>query len=182
MTTNQATQTEIATLGGGCFWCVEIMYQDLQGVLHVESGYTGGRTSNPTYQEICSGLSGHAEVVQVTFDSGITSFKEILEVFFTVHDPTTLNRQGNDSGTQYRSVIYYHSTEQKVVAEATMREAQAIWDDPIVTEISPIGPYFKAESKHQNYYKDNPNQPYCAFVIAPKVRKFREKFKSKLVG
>lgn len=176
-----STQTEIATLGGGCFWCVEIMYQDLKGVLKVESGYSGGKSDNPTYREICTGMSGHAEVVQVTFNPAIISFKEILEVFFTVHDPTTLNRQGNDSGTQYRSVIFYHSDAQKVVAEQVKQEAQALWDDPIVTEISPLSKFFKAETYHQNYFKDNPNQPYCSIVIAPKVRKFRERFRDRLV-
>ncbi len=174
--------TETATLGGGCFWCVEIMYQDLKGVLKVESGYSGGKSDNPTYREICTGLSGHAEVVQVTFDPAIISFREILEVFFTVHDPTTLNRQGNDTGTQYRSVIFYNSEIQKSVAEEVKKEAQALWDDPIVTEISPLTKFFKAEDYHQNYFKDNPNQPYCSFVIAPKVRKFRERFRDRLVG
>jgi peptide-methionine (S)-S-oxide reductase len=173
-------QTEIATLGGGCFWCVEIMYQDLKGVLKVESGYSGGKIDNPTYQEICSGMTGHAEVIQVTFDPAIISYKEILEIFFTVHDPTTLNRQGNDSGTQYRSVIFYHSDRQKAVAEEAKVAAQAIWDDPIVTEISPAVTFFKAEVYHQNYFNDNPNQPYCSIVIAPKVRKFREMYRSKL--
>ncbi len=177
-----SNQTEVATLGGGCFWCVEIMYQDLKGVLKVESGYSGGKTDNPTYREICTGLSGHAEVIQVTFDPTIITFKEILEVFFTVHDPTTLNRQGNDSGTQYRSVIFYDSAAQKSVAEQVKQESQAIWDNPIVTEISPLSNYFKAEVYHQNYFKDNPNQPYCSIVIAPKVRKFRERFKERLVG
>ncbi len=175
-----AGHTEIATLGGGCFWCVEIMYQDLKGVLKVESGYSGGKTLNPTYRDICSGLTGHAEVIQVTFDPSLISYKEILEVFFTVHDPTTLNRQGNDSGTQYRSVIYYHSAAQKALAEEVKTAAQAIWDDPIVTEISPAATFYKAENNHQNYYKDNPNQPYCAIVIAPKVRKFRAQFQAKL--
>ena len=179
-TPTPSTHTEIATLGGGCFWCVEIMYQDLKGVLKVESGYSGGKTNNPTYREICSGLSGHAEVIQVTFDPSIISFKEILEVFFTVHDPTTLNRQGNDSGTQYRSVIFYHTEAQKAMAAQVKEEAQAIWSDPIVTEISPLSNYFKAEVYHQNYFKDNPNQPYCSIVIAPKVRKFREQYREKL--
>jgi peptide-methionine (S)-S-oxide reductase len=167
-------QTEIATLGGGCFWCIEPIYQDLKGVLKVESGYTGGRTLNPTYRDICSGTTGHAEVIQVTFDPAIISYGDILRIFFGVHDPTTLNRQGNDSGTQYRSVIYYHSPAQKTVAEEVKQAAQEVWDDPIVTEISPLGPYYKAEAYHQNYFKDNPNQPYCSIVIAPKVRKFRQ--------
>ena len=166
--------TEIATLGGGCFWCIEPIYQDLKGVLKVESGYTGGRTANPTYRDICTGMTGHAEVIQVTFDPAVISYGDILRIFFGVHDPTTLNRQGNDSGTQYRSVIYYHSPAQKKVAEEVKVAAQDVWDDPIVTEISPLGPYYKAEAYHQNYFKDNPNQPYCSIVIAPKVRKFRE--------
>jgi peptide-methionine (S)-S-oxide reductase len=179
-TPGTTAQLEIATLGGGCFWCVEIMYQDLKGVQKVESGYMGGKTDNPTYRDICSGMTGHAEVIQVSFDSSIISFKEILEVFFTVHDPTTLNRQGNDSGTQYRSVIYYHSEAQKIMAKEVMAAAKAIWDDPIVTEISPVSTFYKAEIYHQNYFKDNPNQPYCSIVIAPKVRKFREQFREKL--
>ncbi len=172
---------EIATLGGGCFWCTEAVYQELKGVQKVESGYTGGRSDNPSYREVCSGLSGHAEVVQLTFDPAIISFGDILRVFFTVHDPTTLNRQGNDVGTQYRSVIYYHSAEQKLMAEAVKLEAQEIWDHPIVTEISPIGKYFKAEDYHHNYFKNNPNQGYCSFIIAPKVKKFRDKFKELVI-
>lgn len=148
----------------------------------MESGYSGGKTANPTYREICSGMTGHAEVIQVTFDPAVISYQEILEVFFTVHDPTTLNRQGNDHGTQYRSVIYYHSEAQKNAAILAKTAAQAIWDDPIVTEISPAEPFYKAENYHQNYFKDNPNQPYCSIVIAPKVRKFREQYRQKLVG
>ncbi len=179
-TTTPAVQTEVATLGAGCFWCVEAIYQDLQGVLKVESGYSGGRNANPTYNEVCSGMTGHAEVIQVTFDPSIISFKEILEVFFTVHDPTTLNRQGNDSGTQYRSVIYYHSPVQKAVAEEVKLASKEIWDDPIVTEISAFDTFYVAEKYHQNYYKDNPNQGYCSIVIAPKVKKFRQKWAHKL--
>ncbi|MBN8684771.1 MAG: peptide-methionine (S)-S-oxide reductase MsrA [Chitinophagales bacterium] len=171
---------EIATVGGGCFWCVEAIYQDLKGVTKVESGYSGGEIDNPSYREVCSGLTGHAEVIQVTFDRTQISYREILDVFFTVHDPTTLNRQGNDVGTQYRSVIYYHSPEQMTVAQAAKTAAGEIWDDPVVTEISPFGKFFKAEDYHQNYFKDNPNQPYCSIVIAPKVRKFRDKYKEKL--
>ena len=171
---------EIATLGGGCFWCIEPIYQDLKGVLKVESGYTGGAADNPTYRQICTGTTGHAEVIQVTFDPLLISYKQILEIFFTVHDPTTLNRQGNDAGTQYRSAIFYHSPEQKSVAEAVKSAAQSIWDDPIVTEITPLDKFFKAEDYHQNYFKDNPYQAYCSIVIAPKVRKFREKYKEQL--
>ncbi len=173
-------KTAVATLGGGCFWCVEIMYQDLQGVLKVESGYSGGRSVNPTYQEICTGRSGHAEVIQVTFDPSLLSYREILDVFFTIHDPTTLNRQGNDRGTQYRSVIFYHSEDQKIIASESKIAAQALWESPIVTEISLLENFYPAESYHQNYFKDNPNQPYCSIVIAPKVRKFRDKYRSKL--
>lgn len=172
--------TEQATLGGGCFWCVEAVFQELQGVLKVESGYSGGRGANPSYREVCSGLSGHAEVVQITFDPGVVSFKDILRVFFTVHDPTTLNRQGNDVGTQYRSVIYYHSEAQKDEAQTIVQEAQALWEKPIVTEISPLGRFYPAEDYHQNYFKDNPLQGYCTFIIAPKVRKFREQFSHRL--
>ena len=172
---------EVATLGGGCFWCVEAVYQDLLGVIKVESGYSGGPSANPSYREVCSGLSGHAEVVQVTFDPEIVSFQDVLRIFFTVHDPTTLNRQGNDSGTQYRSVIYFHSSEQKNVSEAVIKEAQEAWDDPIVTEVSAFDKFYKAEEYHQNYYKNNPNQGYCSFIIAPKVKKFREKFKELLI-
>ncbi|MFN0173742.1 MAG: peptide-methionine (S)-S-oxide reductase MsrA [Saprospiraceae bacterium] len=173
--------TELATLGGGCFWCVEAIYQELQGVLKVESGYSGGPSDNPTYREVCSGMSGHAEVIQITFDPAIVTVQDILHIFFTVHDPTTLNRQGNDAGTQYRSVIYYHSEAQKKAALEVMKDAQETWDDPIVTEITAFEKFFKAEDYHQNYYKDNPNQGYCSFIIAPKVRKFREKFGDLLI-
>lgn len=179
-TTPSTGQTEIATLGGGCFWCVEAVYQELQGVLKVESGYSGGHVANPSYREVCSGTTGHAEVIQITFDPAVVSYKEILEVFFTVHDPTTLNRQGNDVGTQYRSAIYYHSPEQKTIAEAAKEAADALWDDPIVTEIAPFKKFYKAEDYHQNYYKENPYQPYCVYVVGPKVKKFREKFQEKL--
>ncbi len=180
MNTQQSGQTEIATLGGGCFWCVEAFFQDLKGVQKVESGYAGGKNDNPSYEAVCSGTTGHAEVIQVTFDPAIISFQQILEVFFTVHDPTTLNRQGNDSGTQYRSVIYYHSPEQQAVAEQVKVSSKDIWDDPIVTEISPFNKFFKAENYHQNYFKNNPYQPYCSIVIAPKVRKFRKLYQEKL--
>ncbi|MCY7327127.1 MAG: peptide-methionine (S)-S-oxide reductase MsrA [Saprospiraceae bacterium] len=174
--------TEIATLGGGCFWCVEAFFQDLKGVSTVESGYSGGPMDNPTYEAVCSGRTGHAEVIQVTFDPSVISFQNMLEVFFTVHDPTTLNRQGNDSGTQYRSVIYYHSPEQQAVAEQAKIAAQEIWEDPIVTEIAPFTKFFKAEAYHQNYYKTNPHQSYCSIVIAPKVQKFRKLYREKLQG
>ena len=172
--------TEIATLGGGCFWCVEAVYQELRGVLKVESGYTGGRISDPTYREVCSGMTGHAEVVQVTFDPAQLSFADVLRVFFTVHDPTTLNRQGNDVGTQYRSVIYYHIEQQRETAEAIKTEAAEAWDNPVVTEISAAEKFYKAEDYHQNYYRENPNQGYCSFIITPKLKKFREKFADRL--
>ena len=173
-------KTEIATLGGGCFWCVEAIFQDLKGVQKVESGYTGGHVDNPTYREICTGLTGHAEVINVAFDPSAISFKEILEIFFTFHDPTTLNRQGADVGTQYRSAIFYHSPEQKTVAEEVKVAMQEVWDDPIVTEITAFEKFYKAEDYHQNYFKDNPNQAYCSIVIAPKVRKFRQHYQEKL--
>lgn len=173
-------QMETATLGGGCFWCVEAIFQDLKGVQKVESGYTGGHVANPTYREICTGTTGHAEVIQVTFDPAVISFKEILEIFFTFHDPTTLNRQGADAGTQYRSAIFYHSPTQKTVAEEVKKSMQEIWDDPIVTEITPLDKYYKAEDYHQNYFKENPNQAYCSIVIAPKVKKLRQQYQEKL--
>lgn len=175
-------QSEVAVLGGGCFWCLEAVYQQMEGVLSVESGYMGGRRANPTYQQVCGGASGHAEVVQVTFDPGVTSYRETLEVFFAIHDPTTRDRQGNDVGTQYRSVIFYTSREQQETAEHFIREleAQHIWRDPIVTEVQPAAEFYRAEDYHQNYFRNNPDQPYCAFVVAPKARKFRDKFKSKL--
>jgi peptide-methionine (S)-S-oxide reductase len=170
---------EMTTLGGGCFWCLEAVYQELKGVQHVESGYTGGNTPEPTYEQVCGGNTGHAEVVQITFDPAVVTYREILEIFFTIHDPTTLNRQGNDSGTQYRSVIYYHSPEQLETAKQVMAEMANVWDAPIVTELSPIGTYYKAEDYHQNYFRQNPLQGYCAFVVAPKVAKFRKIFTSK---
>jgi peptide-methionine (S)-S-oxide reductase len=173
-------QTEIATLGGGCFWCLEAVYQELKGVQAVESGYTGGQVRNPTYAQVCAGTTGHAEVVQLSFDPDVVSYREILEIFFTIHDPTTLNRQGNDTGTQYRSVIYFHSPEQRETARHVIAEMANVWDAPIVTELSPAETYYKAEEYHQNYYRQNPLQGYCAFVVAPKVAKFRQTFTSKL--
>jgi len=180
ITNSAPSTTETATLGGGCFWCIEPVYQDLKGVLTVESGYTGGQIDNPTYREICTGRTGHAEVIRVTFDPNIITYRDIVDIFFTIHDPTTLNRQGNDSGTQYRSAIFYHSPAQQVAAEAAKMVAADLWDDPIVTEITPAVVFYTAENYHQNYYKANPYQPYCMVVIAPKVKKFREKFKSLL--
>jgi peptide-methionine (S)-S-oxide reductase len=173
---------ETATLGAGCFWCVEAIFDDLQGVEDVVSGYSGGHTENPTYQEVCSETTGHAEVVSVRFDPGFITYADILRVFFAVHDPTTLNRQGNDIGSSYRSAIFYHSDEQKNTAEEIIREVNAagIYDDPIVTEVSPFDRFFPAEGYHQEYFANNPNQPYCAAVVAPKVAKFRQKFLSRL--
>ncbi|RBA25309.1 peptide-methionine (S)-S-oxide reductase MsrA [Herminiimonas fonticola] len=172
--------TEIATLGGGCFWCTEAVYQQLKGIINVESGYTGGQIPNPSYEQICEGTTGHAEVVRLTFDPAVVSFREILEVFFTIHDPTTLNRQGNDVGTQYRSVIYYQTPEQKETAKHVICEMANVWDAPIVTELSPAETYYKAEAYHQNYFRQNPLQGYCAFIVAPKVSKFRQTFRDKL--
>lgn len=180
--TSMEPNKEIATLGAGCFWCVEAVYQRLEGVEKVESGYSGGSVVNPTYEQVCTGRTGHAEVIQVTFDPKKLSFKELLEVFFKTHDPTTLNRQGADAGTQYRSAIFYHSPEQKTAAELVKKEIEAakVWDDPIVTEISPFSRFYKAEEYHQNYYNQNSSQPYCMMVINPKLSKFRKEFSNKL--
>jgi peptide-methionine (S)-S-oxide reductase len=169
---------ETATLGAGCFWCIEAVYQETQGVISVESGYMGGRVDNPTYEQVCSGATGHVEVAQLVFDPAVISFRDILEVFFTIHDPTSLDRQGNDVGSQYRSAIFYHSPEQKQTAEAVIREldAERLWSRPIVTEVRPAGSFFRAENYHQDYFRTHPNQPYCAYIVAPKVKKFREKF------
>ena len=176
------TPNEITTLGGGCFWCIETVFNQLEGVSSAISGYMGGATLNPTYKDICSGQTGHAEVVQVTFDPEVVTFKEILEIFFTLHDPTTLNRQGNDRGTQYRSVVFSHTPEQQIIAEKTINELSAmhLWADPIVTEITPAQIFYPAEDYHQAYFQQNEKQPYCQFVVAPKVIKFREKFKARL--
>ena len=173
---------EIATLAGGCFWCLEAVYQEMEGVLSVESGYIGGHVANPDYKSVCSGATGHAEAVQVTFDPAVTTYREILEVFFAIHDPTTRDRQGNDVGTQYRSAIFYHDDRQRAEAEEIIRElnAERIWPDPIVTEVQPATTFYKGEDYHQEYFKNNPRQPYCAFVVAPKVSKFRKKFAGKL--
>jgi len=173
---------EIATLGSGCFWCTEAIFEELEGVEKVESGYMGGQTLNPTYKDICTGETGHAEVCQITFNPEIISFKDLLEVFWQVHNPTTLNRQGADVGTQYRSVIFYHSEEQKQIAENLITELDksGAWDDPIITEISAAEKFYIAENYHQNYFNQNKSQPYCSFVIKPKQEKFRKAFKSKL--
>ena len=172
---------EIATLGGGCFWCLEAVFEQLRGVEKVVSGYAGGRGPT-TYQDVCTGTTGHAEVVQVHFDTDVISFREVLEVFFAIHDPTTLNRQGADVGTQYRSAIFYHSDEQKRVAEEVMREvtAEGIWPGKLVTEVVPLTNFFPAEEYHQGYFRANPEQGYCQAVVSPKVAKFRQKFAKKL--
>lgn len=173
---------EKATFGSGCFWCTEAIFENLNGVTSVVSGYAGGHVDNPTYEEVCTGTTGHAEVTQITYDPNIISFDELLEVFWKTHDPTTLNRQGNDVGTQYRSVIFCHNEEQKELAEKYKAELDksGAWDDPIVTEISPFTNFYVAEEYHQDYYMNNPNQGYCAFVIAPKLEKFKKVFKDKL--
>ncbi len=168
---------EVATLAGGCFWCLDAVYRDLRGVEKVESGYAGGTTVNPSYEQVCSGRTGHAEVVQVTFDPAMVTYRDLLDVFFSIHDPTTVNRQGGDVGTQYRSAIFYHSPDQRTVAEQTIREleAEGLWDGPVVTEVTAFTRFYSAESYHQDYFSRNPYQPYCAAVIAPKVAKFRAK-------
>ncbi|MBI3304080.1 MAG: peptide-methionine (S)-S-oxide reductase MsrA [Deltaproteobacteria bacterium] len=173
---------ELATLGGGCFWCLEAVYNELKGVEQVVSGYAGGTVPHPSYDEVCEGATGHAEVVQLTFDPREISFKEILQVFFTIHDPTTLNRQGADIGTQYRSVVFSHSQEQKVIAEETIRELTAarIWNAPIVTEVTPFETFYRAEDDHQEYFQRYSVLPYCQFMIAPKVTKMRKVFFAKL--
>ena len=174
--------SQVATLGGGCFWCLEAVYEQLNGVVGVESGYAGGVVPSPTYQQICTGRTGHAEVVQVIFDPGVISLEELLSVFFAIHDPTTLNRQGADIGTQYRSAIFYHDEKQRAVAEAVLQriEAEGIWDEAIVTEVTPLEVFYKAEDYHQEYYRRNRGQPYCQAVIAPKVAKFRRQYLDKL--
>lgn len=178
MATNAAT--EIAVLGGGCFWCTEAVYLEVRGVTKVESGYTGGRQPNPTYEQVCSGDTGHAEVVKLEFDPSIVSYRDLLEIFFTIHDPTTLNRQGNDVGTQYRSVIYYQSPQQEATARQVIAEMANVWDAPIVTELAPAETYYRAEDYHQNYFAQHPLQGYCAFVVAPKVAKFRKTYTNRL--
>lgn len=173
---------EVTTLAGGCFWCLEAVYDQMKGVESVESGYMGGQVHDPTYEAVCSGRTGHAEVVRITFDPHAVSFRDILEVFFAIHDPTTLNRQGNDVGTQYRSAIFYHSPQQKVVAEeiiATLTK-EKLFEEPIVTDISPAGPFYLAEAYHQEYFARNPSQAYCTYVINPKVAKFRTQFAEKM--
>ncbi len=175
-------ELETATLGGGCFWCTEAIYKELKGVVDVKPGYSGGYVKNPTYEEVCTGNTGHAEVAQITFDPEITSFADILEVFFKTHDPTTLNRQGNDVGTQYRSVIFYHSEKQKETAEKVIKlfEEERVYDRSIVTEVTPFTAFYPAEDYHIDYFEKNPNQPYCQYVIVPKIEKFRKIFKKSL--
>ncbi len=173
--------TDIATLGGGCFWCLEAVYQEVRGVLQVESGYSGGHVSNPSYEQVCDGTTGHAEVVRVHFDPAQVSYRDLLEVFFTIHDPTTPNRQGNDVGTQYRSVIYTNSDAQKAVAKQVIAEMANVWDAPIVTELADAPVFYRAEDYHQDYFVNHPLQSYCAFVVAPKVAKFRKLFAEKLL-
>lgn len=175
---------EQAIFGAGCFWCVEAVFQNLKGVHRVESGYAGGKVANPTYREVCSGKTGHAEVAQISFDPAVISFEELLEVFWHSHDPTTLNRQGADVGTQYRSAIFYHNEAQRAAAEASKKKTgeSGLWENPIVTEIAPLKEFYKAEDYHQNYFNDNPDQPYCSVVIAPKLSKFRREFAHLLKG
>ncbi len=179
-----AVQEELATFGGGCFWCLEAAFEQLRGVHRVVSGYAGGENPNPTYKQVCSGRTGHAEVVQVTFDPGVISFCELLEVFFTIHDPTTLNRQGADEGTQYRSVIFSHDARQQEEAERMIAEltASGLWDGPLVTEVKPLPAFYPAEDYHQGYFRNNPQQGYCRVVVGPKVAKVREHFGEKLKG
>ena len=176
------TSREVATLAGGCFWCLDAVFRDLRGVEKVESGYSGGTTPSPSYEQVCSGRTGHAEVVQVTFDPGTISYRDLLGVFFAIHDPTTLNRQGGDVGTQYRSAIFYHTPDQRATAEQVIRELEAeeLWDGGVVTEVTPFTTFYPAESYHQDYFARNPYQPYCAAVIAPKVAKFRSKYLARL--
>ena len=173
---------EVATLAGGCFWCLDAVYRQLRGVERVESGYAGGSARNPNYREVCTGRTGHAEVVQITYDPDVISYRELLEVFFTIHDPTTLNQQGADIGTQYRSAVFYHTSEQEATARAVMREleAEGVWQAPIVTEVTPFTEFFPAEEYHQDYYERNPSQAYCRIVIEPKVAKMRSRYLEKL--
>jgi methionine-S-sulfoxide reductase len=179
---SQNKNLETITLGGGCYWCVEAVYENLDGVKSVVSGFSGGKTVNPTYEEVCTGETGHAEVVQITYDKNITDINEIFKVFFTVHDPTTLNRQGADVGTQYRSVIFYKNDEQKKAAQSIIAELNKakVYNNPIVTKVEPFKVFYKAEDYHQNYYANNKNQPYCKMVIQPKIEKFEKVFKDKL--
>lgn len=177
-----AGRREVATLGGGCYWCLEAVFEQLRGVDKVESGFAGGTAPNPSYQQVCGGGTGHAEVVQITFDPAVLSYRELLEIFFAIHDPTTLNRQGADVGTQYRSAIFYHSPEQRQTAEQLIAELNAAgtWGRPLVTEVVPFQAFHRAEDYHQGYFRANPYQGYCQVVVAPKVAKFRKQFAAKL--
>lgn len=177
-----AQQLETATLAGGCFWCTEAVYKELKGVSDIKPGYSGGHVKNPSYREVCNGTTGHAEVIQLTFDPAVVSFSEILEVFFMTHDPTTLNRQGNDVGTQYRSAVFYHNEDQKQTAEKVIRlfEQEKVYDKPIVTEVTAFDKFYVAEDYHFNYFARNKNEPYCQYVVAPKVEKFKKIFKEKM--
>lgn len=178
---HQSKDTQVATLAGGCFWCLEAIFAELNGVEKVVSGYTGGKVANPSYHEVCSGKTGHAEAVQISFNSQIISYKEILEVFFQIHDPTTLNRQGADVGTQYRSAIFYHNAEQKAIAELAIKELDAakVWKSPVVTEVEPFSAFYPAEDYHRDYFRQNTSQPYCQAVIAPKLARFRKHYSRK---
>jgi len=182
MSAESNNSTEAATLGGGCFWCLEAIYEQLLGVEKVESGYSGGAVADPTYDQVCTGSTGHAEVVQITFDPQVITFRQLLDVFFTIHDPTTLNRQGTDVGSQYRSAIFYHSEEQNATAEQAIKEldASGVWDAPLVTEVTPFIEFCVAEDYHQEYYRHNAEQPYCRAVIAPKVARFRQLYMARL--
>ncbi|MDG6223084.1 MAG: peptide-methionine (S)-S-oxide reductase MsrA [Candidatus Bathyarchaeota archaeon] len=182
MKNDHVNNMEVATLGGGCFWCLEAAFEEIRGVVKVESGYSGGTTQAPNYEQVCSGTTGHAEVVQVTFDPATISFKEILEIFFTAHDPTTLNRQGADVGTQYRSVILYHTEKQKEISKRVIEEFEAskVWDNPIVSQVVPFKKFYKAEEYHSKYFAQHPDAGYCKVVIAPKIAKLRKKYREKL--
>jgi peptide-methionine (S)-S-oxide reductase len=175
-----AGNTETAILGGGCFWCTEAVYREVKGITSVESGYMGGHVAQPSYEQVCVGDTGHAEVVKLEFDPTVISYRDLLEIFFTIHDPTTLNRQGNDVGTQYRSVIYYQSPQQEAMARQVVAEMAHVWDAPIVTELAPAQAWYKAEDYHQDYFSQHPLQGYCAFVVAPKVEKFKKTYASRL--
>ncbi|HEX8476033.1 MAG TPA: peptide-methionine (S)-S-oxide reductase MsrA [Pyrinomonadaceae bacterium] len=179
---NAPQRMEVATLGGGCFWCVEAVFDELKGVERVESGYSGGQVENPSYRQVCAGTTGHAEVIQITFDPQVVTFREILEIFFTVHNPTTLNRQGADVGTQYRSVIFYHDETQRAIAQEVINEINAAktWDAPVVTEVAPFEKFYEAEDYHQEYFRMHGTEPYCQMVIAPKMSKFREHYRERL--
>lgn len=174
---DESMKYEVATFGGGCFWCLEAVFEETRGVLDVVNGYAGGKDKNPTYDQVSSGITGHAEVVQVTFDPTIIAYEALLKIFWLIHDPTTLNRQGNDVGTQYRSVIFYHNEEQKEKSEASIKEFSSKFTKPIVTEMKPLEVFYKAEAYHQDYFKNNPNQGYCMFVVSPKVQHFKHEYK-----